>query len=71
MLVLAAAIVANVPASSRTAPTTVAEATAIVHIVSGVRLKLDKALNVNAPPAHDSKVTAQGKLQPARLIEFE
>jgi hypothetical protein len=67
----AAAIVASAPASSRTAPAVVAEATATVRIVSGVRLKLDSPTNADAPPAHDSKVEAEGKLQPARLIEFE
>jgi hypothetical protein len=67
----AAAIVASAPASSPTAPAVVAEATATVRIVSGVRLKLDSPTNADAPPAHDSKVEAEGKLQPARLIEFE
>jgi hypothetical protein len=71
MLLFAAAIVANAPAGSRTAPAVAAEATATVRIVSGARLKLDSPTNADAPPAHDSKVEAEGKLQPARLIEFE
>lgn len=71
MLLFAAAIAASGPASSRPARPVVAEATATVRIVSGVQLKLDSAMNAGAPPAHDSKVKAEGKLQPARLIEFE
>lgn len=67
----AAAIAASAPASSRPAPAVVAEATATVRIVSGVRLKLGSAINADAPPAHESKVRIEGKLQPARLIEFE
>lgn len=71
MLLFAAAIAASAPASSRPAPAVVAEATATVSIVSGVRLKLDSPTNADAPPAHDSKVEAEGKLKPARLIEFQ
>lgn len=71
MLLYAAAIAASAPASGRPAPAVVAEATATVRIVSGVRLKLDSTINADAPVAHDSKVKAEGKLQPARLIEFE
>lgn len=71
MLLFAAAIAAHAPAEGRPAPAVVAEAAATVRIVSGVRLKLDSTINADAPPAHDSKVTAEGKLQPARLIEFE
>jgi hypothetical protein len=71
MLLFAAAIAATAPTNSRTVPAVVAEATATVQIVSGVRLKLDSPTNADAPPARDSKVEAEGKLQPARLIEFE
>jgi len=71
MLLFAASIAASVPATDRAAPVVVAEATATVRIVSGVRLKLDSPTNADAPPAHDSKVKAEGRLQPARLIEFE
>lgn len=71
MLLFAAAIAASPPAASRPAPPVVTEATATVRIVSGVRLKLDSATNADAPPAHDGTVKAQGRLQPARLIEFE
>jgi hypothetical protein len=71
MLLLAAAIAASAPASIRPAPAVVAEATATVRIVSGVRLKLDSTTNADAPPAHDSKVKTEDGVQPARLIEFE
>ena len=71
MLLFAAAIAANAPTGSRPAPAVVVEAMATVRIVSGVRLKLDSTINADAPPAHDSQVKAEGKLQPARLIEFE
>jgi hypothetical protein len=73
MLLFAAAtaLAASTPANSRPAPVVVAEATASVRIVSGVRLKLDSPTNADAPPAHDSEVKADGKSQPARLIEFE
>ncbi|HEY4070327.1 MAG TPA: hypothetical protein VGM04_02080 [Sphingomicrobium sp.] len=70
LLLAAAAVAAATPPNS--APTPVAaEATASVRIVSGVRLKLDSPDNPDAPPAHDSTVKADGKEQPARLIEFE
>ena len=74
MLILAAAVaVAAAPPSNavQAATAAVAEATATVRIVSGVRLKLDSPTNPDAPPAHDSKVSVDGKDQPARLIEFE
>lgn len=71
MLLFAAAIAASAPAGSRSAPVVVADATATVRILSGVRLKLDSPTNKDAPRAHDSKIRADGKDQPARLIEFE
>jgi hypothetical protein len=72
MLLLAAAIAAaSTPTEGRTAPVVVAEATASVRIVSGVRLKLDSPTNADAPPAHDSTIKSDGKDHPARLIEFE
>ena len=71
MLLLAATTAASAPAESRTAPTVVVEATATIRIVSGVRLRLDSPTNADAPHARDSKVKADGRLQPARLIEFE
>ena len=71
LLFAAAAIAASTPATSRPMPAVVVEATATVRIVAGVRLKLDSPINADAPPAHDSKITADGRVQPARLIEFE
>ena len=71
MLLLAvASIVASRP-PARVQPLVVREATARVRIISGVRLKLDSRVNPDAPDAHDSQVTADGSLRPARLIEFE
>ena len=70
LLAAAAAVAAPEPPSSRPAPV-VAQATAVVRIVSGVRLKLDSPTNPGAPPAHDSKVTTEDGQRPARLIEFE
>jgi hypothetical protein len=49
----------------------VLEAKATVRIISAIQLKLDSPTNPQAPPAHDSKVTADGRIQSARLIEFE
>jgi hypothetical protein len=71
MLLFAAAIAASAPASGRPGLVVVGGATATVRIVSGVRLKLDSPISTDAPPAHDSKVQAEGRLRPARLIEFE
>ena len=68
--IAAAALVSGAPESSRPGPV-VAQARATVRIISGVRLSLDSPTNRGAPPAHDSKVTTNGKVQPARLIEFE
>lgn len=73
MLLLAVAAVATAaePPPRPVAVPVAAEATATVRIVRGVRLKLDSATNADAPRTHDSKVTSDGKAQPARLIEFE
>lgn len=71
MFLFAAAIAASPPAASRATPAVAIEATATVRIVAGVRLKLDSPTNADAPPAHDGKIRAGGKDQPARLIEFE
>jgi len=71
-LLAAAAIVAtSAPPPSQVPVRVVAQATATVRIVSGVRVKLDSPTNRGAPPAHDSIVTADGMVRPARLIEFE
>ena len=71
LLFASAALAASTPASSPPAPVVVAEAQASVRILSGVQLKIDSPTNADAPPAHDSKVAADGKIRPARLIEFE
>jgi hypothetical protein len=71
LIVAAAAIVAQAPPTGAPPPRVVAQASATVRIVSGVRLKLDSARNEDAPPAHDSIVTADGTPRRARLIEFE
>jgi hypothetical protein len=73
MFWLAAAAIVATPHSA-TAPTSpvAVQATATVRILSGVRLKLDSATNVDAPPAHESVVvTTDGTQHEARLIEFE
>jgi hypothetical protein len=67
--VAAAAVAANTP-NPASAPV-VAEATATVRIVSGVRLKLDSEENKDAPRAHEATIIADGNPRPARLIEFE
>jgi hypothetical protein len=67
----AAAATAPEPPPRAVAVPVAAEAIATVRIVRGVRLKLDSPTNEGAPPAHDSKLTSDGKVQTARLIEFE
>ena len=70
-LAVAAALAMASSPDHRPAPV-VAQATATVRIISGVRLKLDSPTNPDAPPAHDAKViTKDGETRPARLIEFE
>ncbi|HYX45557.1 MAG TPA: hypothetical protein VE820_01850 [Sphingomicrobium sp.] len=70
VLLILAANAATVPERAPSARAVV-EAKATVRIISAVQLKLDSPVNPKAPLAHDSKVTADGKVQPARLIEFE
>ena len=69
---VAAAVVSNSapPPSPRSAPV-IAQATATVRIISGVRLDLQSANNEGAPTARASTVAVNGERQPARLIEFE
>jgi hypothetical protein len=71
MLLLFAAAAASVTPQESHPAAAVIEARATVRIISAVRVKLDSQTNPEAPPAHDSKVRADGKVQPARLIEFE
>jgi hypothetical protein len=65
-----AAIAASTPLPAGPAPAVV-QATAMVRIVSGVRLKLDSVVNEDAPRAHETKVTTDGIRRDAQLIEFE
>jgi hypothetical protein len=73
MLFLAAAALATpsaMPATPRFS--TVAQATATIRVVTGVRLKLDGSVNPDAPAARDSAIkSADGPSQPAKLIEFQ
>jgi hypothetical protein len=67
----AAAVAADTPNSASPPTPVVAEATATVRIVAGVRLKLDSPENHDAPRAHDATISADGNPRHARLIEFE
>ena len=71
MLLLLAAAAASATPQKPQRPAAVIQATATVRIISAVRVRFGSTDNREAPPAHDSKVTADGKVQPARLIEFE
>jgi len=50
----------------------VAQATATIRVVEGVRLKLDGSQNADAPPPRASSIKmTDGSSRPARLIEFQ
>lgn len=71
-LLAAAAVAATPPMGKASTPPVAVQAKATVRIISGVRLRLDSAVNANAPQAHDSVVTTTDGVQHnARLIEFE
>jgi hypothetical protein len=71
MVLLAAAALVITPPQPRPA-SAIAQATATIRVVRAVRLTLDAPTNPDAPPARDSVVkTADGSIQPARLIEFQ
>jgi hypothetical protein len=70
LLVALAVLAAEAPLSRAPAPIAV-QATATVRIVAGVRLKLDSPRNAGAPPTRDAIIASDGKLERARLIEFE
>jgi alkanesulfonate monooxygenase SsuD/methylene tetrahydromethanopterin reductase-like flavin-dependent oxidoreductase (luciferase family) len=70
-LVAAAAVSSQPPVEPARPAPVVAQATATVRIISGVRLDLQSGTSDGAPVAHDSTVAADGQRQPARLIEFE
>jgi hypothetical protein len=69
-LAVAATLAASTPARTAPAPV-VAQASATVRVISGIRLKLDSATNNGAPQAHNGTVTSNGTQQRARLIEFQ
>jgi hypothetical protein len=70
MLMFAAAALATTLPEPR--GSAVAQATATIRVVTGVRLKLDGSPNPNAPAARDSIVRApDGTSQAAKLIEFQ
>jgi len=70
MIWIVAAIATATPASGGPTPV-VAQATATVRIVSGVRIRLDSPVNAGAPEAHETRVTVNGAPQRVRLIEFQ
>jgi hypothetical protein len=71
MVMLAAFVLAATASQgSRPAPV-VAQATASVRIVSGVKLKFDAPANPGAPPARARTIMLDGKAQQARIIDFE
>ena len=73
MLWLAAAVLAASAADQPPVRTGAsARATAMVRIVSAVRLKLDGSDNPHAPTARDSEIRSRdGTRERARLIEFQ
>ena len=74
MLVLAAfaAAVSTPPSDSFTRVGATVEARAFVRIVPAVTLRLGEGpLHGQAPLAQNTKVHADGRARPARLIEFQ
>src|SRR4051794_38739893 len=74
MLLLAAATVAmsSLPALPQHPTAATAQARVVIRIVSGVRLRFDRATNEGAPTLHETVIRAEGPaLLPAKLIEFE
>jgi hypothetical protein len=70
-LIAAAAVIPPLPAAHSPTSAT-AQARAIVRIVSGVRLRFSGEQDQGVPRLRETKVrTADARLQPARLIEFE
>jgi hypothetical protein len=69
VLILAAALVSSPPAHAGGAS---AQATATIRVLRAVEIKFGSAVKDGAPPARDSVVrTADGTLQPAKLVEFQ
>jgi hypothetical protein len=72
LLLVAAAVASSAPQSAPDQPVrSVAQATATIRIISGVRLKLNGEASSGAPPPRDSTIRAAAGDQPARLIEFQ
>ena len=71
MVLLATAALAATPPQPRPVSASV-QATATIRVISGVQLKLDGTNNPGAPSPRDSNIkSADGSVQPAKLIEFQ
>jgi len=69
VLFFAAVLASSAPAHPVAAS---AQATATIRVLSAVQIKFGAAQNDGVPPARDTVVkTADGTLQPAKLIEFQ
>jgi hypothetical protein len=71
LLLAAAAIAASPPQDQPRSSSATAQATATIRIISGVRLSLGEDRNPGAPVTSRTLVRADGRLQDAKLIEFE
>jgi hypothetical protein len=74
MLLFAVAVitVSAQPDVPRTHVSATAQATAMVRVISGVRVRLDGQYNGNdIPQPRDAVFTSGGVQQPARFIEFQ
>jgi hypothetical protein len=70
MVLLAAVALATMTPAPRLPA--VAQATATIRIVTGVRLKLDGSANAGAPAARDSTAkSADGTSRAIKVIEFQ
>lgn len=70
MVLLAAAALATMPPAPHFSA--VAQATATIRVVTGVRLKLDGSTNAQAPaPRYSTVKSADGTSQPIKVIEFQ
>jgi hypothetical protein len=68
---VATALIASTPQNAPSPTRASAQATAMVRVVTGVRLRLDGGPNADAPPPRESVVHTEGAPRPARLIEFQ
>ena len=70
VLLLAIALTSSIPAHARLAQS--AQATATIRVLSAVQIKFGSTGTDGMPPARDTVVkTADGTLQPAKLVEFQ